>query len=65
MTDEERGLPRQQGRPGTASSSAYTSPTNIGGWLWSTVVARDLGLVDEAEARDRLATTDTVRRPST
>jgi len=40
-----------------ATASAYTSPTNIGGSLWSTVVARDLGLVDPATARDRLATT--------
>ncbi len=63
MTDEETGLPADniEGDLDPASSSAYTSPTNIGGWLWSTVVARDLGLLDEAEARDRLATTiDTV-----
>lgn len=63
MTDEETGLPADniEGDLDPASNSAYTSPTNIGGWLWSTVVARDLGLVDEAEARDRLATTiDTV-----
>jgi hypothetical protein len=41
--------------PGTAS--AYTSPTNIGGYLWSTVVARDLGLLDAEDAHDRMATT--------
>ncbi|HEY0217859.1 MAG TPA: glucoamylase family protein, partial [Cellulomonas sp.] len=41
--------------PGTAS--AYTSPTNIGGYLWSTVVARDLGVIGADDARDRLATT--------
>lgn len=41
--------------PGTAS--AYTSPTNIGGYLWSTVVARELGLMSRHEARARMATT--------
>jgi hypothetical protein len=40
-----------------ATASAYTSPTNIGGYLWSTVVARDLGLLDGDEARERMATT--------
>lgn len=47
MTDERTGLPADnipadlapQGR------SRYTSPTNIGGLLWSAVAARDLGLL--------------------
>ncbi|WP_402463648.1 glucoamylase family protein [Isoptericola aurantiacus] len=39
------------------SRGGYTSPTNIGAYLWSTVVARDTGLIDDAEARDRMATT--------
>jgi hypothetical protein len=40
-----------------ASRSRYTSPTNIGGYLWSTVVARDLGIIGRREARSRLAST--------
>ena len=37
--------------------SAYTSPTNIGGYLWSTVVGRDLGLISRAEADRRAGAT--------
>ena len=59
MTDAETGLVADNMpgalEPGTAS--AYTSPTNIGGYLWSTVVARDLGLLSHRDARNRLATT--------
>jgi hypothetical protein len=40
-----------------ATGSAYTSPTNIGGYLWSAVVARDLGIISRREARDRVART--------
>jgi len=40
-----------------ATRGGYTSPTNIGAYLWSTVVARDVGLIDAGEARERLATT--------
>ena len=28
----------------------YTSPTNIGAYLWSTLAARDLGIITPAEA---------------
>lgn len=42
-----------------ASASGYTSPTNIGGYLWSTVTARDLGIIGADEARQRLTTTIT------
>ena len=38
-------------RPVPATRSAYTSPTNIGGYLWSTVVARDLGIITAARGR--------------
>jgi hypothetical protein len=41
--------------PGTRSG--YTSPTNIGGYLWSTVVARELGVISSAEATRRLRRT--------
>ena len=39
------------------AAGAYTSPTNIGGYLWSTVVARDLKLISKKEARERMGTT--------
>jgi hypothetical protein len=32
----------------------YTSPTNIGAYLWSTIAARDLGLITPAEADARI-----------
>ncbi|NOK64319.1 MAG: DUF3131 domain-containing protein [Chloroflexi bacterium AL-W] len=35
--------------------SAYTSPTNIGTYLWSTIVARDLRLISRQEARERIS----------
>ncbi|WP_374971260.1 glucoamylase family protein [Terrabacter sp. BE26] len=57
MTDSDTGLPTDSIAasldPGTRSG--YTSPTNIGGLLWCTVAARDLGLLATEEARDRLA----------
>ena len=37
--------------------SGYTSPTNIGGLLWSTIVARDLRIINPGEARNRIART--------
>jgi hypothetical protein len=35
----------------------YSSPTNIGSYIWSTLVARDLGIVKPKEARERIAQT--------
>lgn len=61
MTDPATGLPADNLAGDLTSPSAYTSPTNIGGYLWSTVAARDLGLIDKHEARDRMsATLDTL-----
>ncbi|NLP82952.1 DUF3131 domain-containing protein [Microbacterium sp. CFH 90308] len=57
MTDEETGLPSDNITGDLATVGAYTSPTNIGGYLWSTVTARDLGILSADEARDRMATT--------
>lgn len=56
---EETGLPDDNigGDLDPGSRGGYTSPTNIGAYLWSTVVARDVGLIDRREARERLATT--------
>ncbi|MEH0985396.1 glucoamylase family protein [Micromonospora sp. CPCC 205556] len=46
-----------------ADRSAYTSPTNIGAYLWSTVVARETRLISAGEARGRIAKTlDTLAR---
>ncbi|GAA2740451.1 hypothetical protein GCM10009868_02710 [Terrabacter aerolatus] len=57
MTDPDTGLPTDSIAvsldPDTRSG--YTSPTDIGGLLWCTVAARDLGLVDAEQAHDRLA----------
>ncbi len=39
------------------SRSGYTSPTNIGAYLWSTTVARDAGLITRKEARARIKQT--------
>src|ERR1700754_561759 len=38
-----------------ASRSAFTSPTNIGAYLWSTVAARDTGVIGKHEAFGRMA----------
>jgi hypothetical protein len=39
-------------RPDTRAS--YTSPTNIGMYLWATLAARDLELISAASARERI-----------
>ena len=59
MTDPGTGLVADNitGDLDPEGASAYTSPTNIGGYLWSTVVARDLGLISRHDARERMATT--------
>src|SRR5687767_1356600 len=53
---EETGLPDDNidGDLDPGSRGGYTSPTNIGAYLWSTVVARDLGLISRGEARGRM-----------
>jgi hypothetical protein len=40
-----------------ADRSAFTSPTNIGAYLWSTIVARELKLISADEARARIEQT--------
>ncbi len=59
MVDPATGLPADNvaGDLDPTTRSGYTSPTNIGAYLWSTVVARDLSLISRREARDRLAQT--------
>ena len=59
MTDPRTGLPADNisGPLSSPTRSGYTSPTNIGGYLWSTVVARELGIISVGECRKRLAQT--------
>lgn len=59
MTDASTGLPADNigGDLAAGTRSAYTSPTNIGAYLWSTVVARDTGLISRREAKERARTT--------
>ncbi|HSK96696.1 MAG TPA: DUF3131 domain-containing protein, partial [Euzebyales bacterium] len=59
MVDPNTGLPADNiaGDLSTGSRSGYTSPTNIGGYLWSTVVARDLGIISRDDAYRRMRRT--------
>jgi Putative glucoamylase/Protein of unknown function (DUF3131) len=59
MVDPATGLPADNigGSLAAATRSAYTSPTNIGGYLWSTVVARELGIISAGEALRRVRAT--------
>ncbi|GAB2620060.1 glucoamylase family protein [Pseudactinotalea suaedae] len=54
MTDEETGLPADNIAADLAAEgrSGYTSPTNIGGLLWSAVVARELGLLSNRDTKN-------------
>jgi len=68
LVDPASGLPSDNidGALDPASRARYTSPTNIGMYLWSTVAARHLGLIDSRDAVDRvrrtLTTVDGLRR---
>ena len=59
MTDPITGLPADNisGPVDSPRRSGYTSPTNIGGYLWSTIVARELGLIGAGECLERLTRT--------
>lgn len=59
MTDERTGLPADNIGASVTDPvrSNYTSPTNIGGYLWSTVVARELGLISPHESLRRITRT--------
>jgi len=59
MTDAHTGLPSDNisGPLRSPTRSGYTSPTNIGGYLWSTVIARELGIITDRECRNRLTQT--------
>ncbi|MFC7359106.1 glucoamylase family protein [Nocardioides astragali] len=59
MTVPTTGLPADNiaGNLDPATRSGFTSPTNIGAYLWSTAAARDIGLIGRREARARMAQT--------
>src|SRR6476661_5236179 len=59
MTDEKTGLPGDNIPESLAAKdrSGYTSPTNIGGYLWSAIVARELGIISRGECTSRLLRT--------
>ena len=59
MTDPATGLPADNIPESLAAGDrcGYTSPTNIGGYLWSTIVARDLGIISAGECTARLTQT--------
>jgi len=59
MTDPHTGLPADNisGPLKSPTRSGYTSPTNIGGYLWSTVIARELGIISVGECQERLTQT--------
>jgi hypothetical protein len=59
MTDQSTGLPADN-IPASLTAkgrSGYTSPTNIGGYLWSAIVARELGIITAADCAARLVRT--------
>jgi len=59
MTDQRTGLIADNidGPLASPNRSGYTSPTNIGGYLWSAIVARDLGLISRSECSGRIKAT--------
>jgi Putative glucoamylase/Protein of unknown function (DUF3131) len=59
MTDPATGLPSDNigGNLDLATRARYTSPTNIGMYIWATLAASDLKFIKEKEARSRIAQT--------
>lgn len=59
MTVPSTGMPADNigGDLDPATRSAYTSPTNIGSYLWSAIVAEDLGVISRRELVSRTKTT--------
>jgi hypothetical protein len=56
MTDPGSGLPADS-LSADGERSVQTSTTNIGAYMWSTLVARELGIVSRSEALGRLERT--------
>jgi hypothetical protein len=57
LADTPTGLPADNINADTRERSGYTSPTNIGVYIWATLVARDLQLIKPGEARERIGQT--------
>ena len=59
LTDERTGLTADNVPESLAAAdrSRFTSPTNIGGYLWSAVAARDLGIITPGECTRRVRQT--------
>ena len=59
MTDPATGLPADNIPESLAPAerSGYTSPTNIGGYMWSAIVARELGIISAKDCSARLLRT--------
>jgi hypothetical protein len=59
LVEPRTGLPADNigGRLSQRTRSGYTSPTNIGMYLWATLAARDLDLIPRWEATLRIART--------
>ena len=59
MTVPATGLPADNISESLAPGkrSGFTSPTNIGGYLWSAIVARELGIITAADCTARLTRT--------
>ncbi|HEX7350270.1 glucoamylase family protein [Brachybacterium sp.] len=57
MTVRSTGLVSDNIGAGLVGHSRHTSPTNIGGYLWSALVARELGLITPGECRNRISRT--------
>ncbi len=59
MADPRTGLVSDNigGDLDAADRADYTSPTNIGAYMWSAIAARDTGLISAREARRRIART--------
>jgi hypothetical protein len=56
LLDPGTGLPSDN-VSAAGERSRYTSPTNVGAYLWSTLAARDAGVISPADARRRIAAT--------
>jgi len=57
MTDPRTGLVADNITGDLRTPATYTSPTDIGGSMWSAVVARDLGIISPAQAQARVSKT--------
>jgi hypothetical protein len=56
MVEPATGLPSDN-VSAAGVRSRYTSPTNIGAYMWSTLAARDMGIIKPREARVRIRQT--------